>query len=238
MTSSSLCSSLSAIVALNSEGIQHLENKDFAKAIASLSAGIGDLKRLLSDESEDFCRSHDLAFGFEMAHFQEVDDNDDTATPFVFDTPIRVQPRRRSSRAASRSTHDKLKMLSFALVFNLAIAFHLGALRHHQNSSSGKVSSTTRKRLLKALAFYNMSLSMIQNNEGLSLGVMESLAVANNQANVYVLLGNAKEAEACNEEVLQNIMYVADSGHQQEVPLFDRFFANVGVKPSPTATAA
>lgn len=40
-----------------------------------------------------------------------------------------------------------------------------------------------------------MSLATIQNNDGLSLGVMVSLALANNQVIVRVLLGSAKEAE-------------------------------------------
>ena len=89
---------------------------------------------------------------------------------------------------------------------------------------------------MKALAFYKLSLNMIQNQQ-LALGVMESIAVANNQAHVYLLLGQGKQAEECYQQVLSDIMYVADSGNQREIPLFERFFANV-VKPSPTAKAA
>ena len=237
-TASPLCASVSAIVALNSEGIRSLQAKDFAGSITTLSKAISDLKRFLAESEEENwdCHHacHDLLFGFQMDRQEEFESMDVLESPFVFETPIKVTRRRvNKSEATPETISDMLKMLSFALVFNLAIAFHLGAIHHRSGSIE---SPTTKKRLMKALAFYKLSLNMIQNQQ-LALGVMESIAVANNQAHVYLLLGQGKQAEECYQQVLSDIMYVADSGNQREIPLFERFFANV-VKPSPTAKAA
>lgn len=231
-TTSPLCSSVCPIVALNSQGIKSLRAKDFAGAIKTFSKAISDLKHFLADEHHGHS-CHDFVFGFQMSQTEECESMEATDIPFVFETPIKVS-RRRTRQAQEANLSDMLKMLSFALVFNLAIAFHLGAIHHRSGNNAN--SSTTKKRLMKALAFYKLGLSMIQN-EQLSLGIMESIAVANNQAHVYSLLGQAKKADECYQQVLSDIMYVADCGQQGEIPLFERFFANA-TKPSPTARAA
>jgi tetratricopeptide (TPR) repeat protein len=234
-----MCQVVSQVVHLNNEGIQMLETKNYDKAIRALSTAISTFKTSLSiwhhSENTDAppVLEHELFFAFQLnTNATTKASSDDEDAPFVFESPIRVTLRS-NHQTKNIKEDDMLRMLSFSVVFNLALAFHLSSMNSSNNNSS-----SIKKRLTKALAFYKLAVDII-HNENLALGAMEALAMANNQAHVHVMMGAVKEAENCYRQVHNQIMMVAARGHQRKILQFEMFFATAVVsKLSKTAAAA
>ncbi|CAB9508529.1 expressed unknown protein [Seminavis robusta] len=230
-SAAAISQSVSLVMQLNNEGIQQLEAQNFESAIKSLSKAVSHFKKSIAVmENENPSLEENLFFAFKLtASAMQKTDESTSSNSFVFDSPIRIAQRQSKRQISTRRTGELLKMMSFALVFNLALAFHL--------ASSSVCSSKANKHLTKALAFYKLATNMIRN-ENLSLGVMEALAVANNQAHVHLQLGDIKEADQCYDQVRSQVMVVADLGQQSNILLFEQFFATAVVKPFRTAPAA
>ncbi|CAB9512234.1 expressed unknown protein [Seminavis robusta] len=228
------------IMQLNNAGIQMLQDHRYEGAISTLSKAVSTFKMSLDLlDGNDGCCSNpgcDLSFTFQLSNAavraaESGGDEFSSAPSFIFDSPIRVAHclTNVDQFDIKSSTQDQLKMFSFALVFNWALAFHLAAPQGNTVKE--------HRRLTKALAFYKLALNMIEN-ENLNLGIMEALAVINNQAQVYLKLGDRNHADQCYDQVRSDIMLVADCGRQQDILLFEQFFAAAVFEPSKFAPAA
>ena len=235
-----MASSVSAIIKLNQESIAMLEAKHYSKAASLLNKAVAGLKQVLACDSSQTMTCENLTFSFDQTWsktVEEVTDNDD---PFIFETPIRVTAVDTEDAnlevKSVMSTHQTLKMLSFALVFNLAIAFHLGSLYHKSPTTT---LLKTKKRLLKALAFYKLATTMLDTFDcHTPAGIMEAVALANNQGHVYRVLHEQEQADACYQKVVSYIMYATDVGQADGILRFQHFFATAITKLAPTANAA
>jgi len=234
-------SSLSTILSLNGEGVQLLEQKHYSKATTAFASAIAEFRKVITQKGDkDMSGEEELVFSYDLSLSPQAEEAAENELPFVFENPIQVACRKRPHRNGvdaiqlNLNQAEMLKTLSFALVFNLALGFHQSAL-HHKTSTTSMLK--IQKRFLKALAFYKLALGMYENGE-VSLGIMEAIAIANNQAHIYTTVNEVELADACYHQVLSHIMLAADKGHRETILHFERFFSNVVVKPSSTARAA
>ena len=235
--------SITSIVNLNQESICMLEAKNYSKAALLLTKAVADLKTVLACDSSRGIACDDLCFSFDLPLSKVAEEVDDNDQPFVFETPVRVTTlgadnailKYREQRS-TKDVHQTLKMLSFSLIFNLAITFHLGAL-HHKSATTTLLK--IKKKLMKSLSFYSLATTMLQTNSDVApLGIMESVAIANNQGHVYRLLHEQRQADECYQKVLSLIIYTAENGQSSEILQFQRFLATAITKLAPTANAA
>lgn len=238
-----MTTAVSTIVKLNQESIDMLKAKHYSKAASLLTKAVADLKLVLACDSSQNLTSEELSFTFDLNMSSAAAGVADNEDPFIFETPVRVTAlitedvvAKHTEHGSASNTNETLKMLSFALVFNLAIAFHLGAL-HHKSATTALLQ--IKKRLMKALAFYNLAASMLETSSfHTPAGIMESVAIANNQAHVYQLLREHDQADECYTKVLSYIIYAADVGQSDGILHLKQFFASAITKLAPTANAA
>ena len=237
MTSFSLC----RVIALNQNGIQCLSLKHLKGAFAAFYSAVSHMKELQERASAHsiapWCKQISLSFPtFAETRSSKSFSNQE---PFVFEAPVQVVAESVDSsdetNAAGHSLTQVLHKLSFALVFNLAICFHLGAIRNQGAHSF--TSHTTELYLLKALSFYDLSQDILQK-VSLAPGIAECLAISNNKANIFLLLHQPTEARQCLDHLQCNVMQVVHQRLQHAVPNFGDFLFSALFKPTPTATAA
>ncbi|CAB9512229.1 expressed unknown protein [Seminavis robusta] len=185
---------------------------------------------------------------------QEQEEQEEATTPsndHSFQSPIlivlddvRGSRRRSRSSSSSSSSFDQKPMvkLSFAILYNLAISFHLSALAAQHTK---KNDDRQHRRLQKALTLYQTAYNLIhqehKKQECMVVGVMESMALLNNLGHVHWLLDQRQEAQACFEEMLGSVVWVTHCGDQKRVFQFDLFFHNAlshVLQPKQSAAAA
>ncbi|CAB9512235.1 expressed unknown protein [Seminavis robusta] len=235
---STVCASMAKIIKQNNDGIRRLETQDYSKAAALLSSSVSDLKLLLAEcdaeASADAAVSrpcYELVFSFVLESATAIagggSDNDnnsvvDSTDGFIFEAPIKVSRVRRDGTAEEEdSITEMLKRLSFSVVYNLAVSFHMSAIR-----SASLTNKKLSQRLRKALAFYKMALDLARQYD-IAVGSMEALAIANNQAHIHRLLNETQDAERCRALMLSNIMYASEHGNPtKDIVHFEKFVAS------------
>jgi hypothetical protein len=86
--------------------------------------------------------------------------------------------------------HDRYNLpsiqeLSLVTIYNMAIAQHLKAIEKK---------TVSKRRLMKVLHFYELANTM-EMAHGLQIGVTHSVAVLNNAAQIYRLVGREEKAQ-------------------------------------------
>lgn len=122
---------------------------------------------------------------------------------FYFDRTIYINPR------ASPSLPEQLcvTMLSFVLLYNLALAHNIQALQDDQS-----IFNFTKAQILYELAYTHAK-------ERLHLSVQLIMAIANNLGQVHVSLRNFELARQCFETLISTIMFSRISGQEMELEL-------------------
>jgi tetratricopeptide (TPR) repeat protein len=110
------------------------------------------------------------------------------------------------------------------LLFNLALAYHLWALKELEEQDQTMTFESERK-LKKALIFYEMSFS-IQVDLG-SMSITSILALVNNCASIYQQLDKKKRAEKFYSHMLSTLMAMIELGEASEVEQLEGFLHNV-----------
>ena len=245
-------------IELNQQGVGFLQNGEFLAAVKSFSKSLSTIKGVLADyqespdlvateESDEDCsgskffKAQSLVFEFlDSATNQRLDldlteeKDSEPSTPFVFQRPITASYAKMTDRSSIKDVEFRsLVKFSSALLFNLALAYHLvGNATQDVNSR--------RKKLKKALTFYKLTYTMMQDS--LDSGVTETLAIVNNLGHVQRSLGDLEKSKQCYEHLLSTIMYVADAGDRDAIQNFEMFFHSVQstilAPPAPTAQAA
>jgi tetratricopeptide (TPR) repeat protein len=233
-------------IELNLEGVQFLESGNCGSAVAAFSKSLSAVKAVLSAyqppeedmPSSKFAQAQELIFQFSSTgiDIQRLDLEDSSAAvPFVFKSPITVACTKTATDACSSPDAEFRSLVKFSstLLFNLALAYHLAG-------NVAKDPSAQRKKLKKALTFYKLTYTMMQDT--MDTGIMETLAIVNNLGHVQHALGDVDKAKQCYEHLLSTIMYVSDMGERDAIQHFDGFFQSVQstvlASHAPTAQAA
>jgi tetratricopeptide (TPR) repeat protein len=147
-----------------------------------------------------------------------IDENDESVDneDFVYRAPIHLDPREAES-CEDADTEIECE-LNIILLFNLALGNHLCALEE-----GGK--QPNEGMLKKALQYYELSFSMQLDIE--SMTMTQTLALVNNCASIYRLLGRMQSAERFYQHILSTLMTMIENGETSEVEQLDGFLRNV-----------
>ena len=170
---------------------------------------------LMSDSSTSSCASMDTCL-------EDDGDDDDDKGPFVFQSPILVGY---AATACLDGPDDFNSLVKFsaAILFNLALSYHLAAMVMPRDTTPTK--DRQARLLRKALTFYKLAYTMMQDT--CNDGVTETMAISNNLGHVQLTVGDETKAQQCYEHLLSTIMFVSDAGGRNSVPHFDGFFQSV-----------
>jgi hypothetical protein len=139
---------------------------------------------------------------------------------FLYKHPVQVFTN-------SDDTSDELVevVLSYAIIYNLALCHHLRAIS--ENSSSIHEGSVKR-----AIALYKHAQKLLMS-PSMKLDVLHTLAIVNNLGHAYHLLHKETTAKLCFRRLLKAIMVISenDQSHprlqaRNRLPL-DGFLSNV-----------
>jgi hypothetical protein len=181
---------------------------DYDKAISTLTQSLSGLKDSFDEASDELQPSSssggsnmDLEF-LEMpicsssffVHTDEKYGND--GVMFVYQNPLVV-------RWTISPTADQYDQLSYAVMYNLALAYHLKYVDGDDKKD--------KSLLVKARCLYEYSHSALVNQ---NVGVPPILLVAltNNLGHCNTRLGNDEMADACLNHLLTTLMYLAERG--------------------------
>jgi hypothetical protein len=104
------------------------------------------------------------------------------------------------SSVAQTNTCPSNKTISGIVIFNLALTYHLYALKTH-----------APQKLRKAAKLYGLGFDL-HNDTSVSTSPIFLLATINNMGHVYQSLKEAHLASTCFDYLLSTLMYMVDSG--------------------------
>jgi hypothetical protein len=145
----------------------------------------------------------------------ECSDDED----FVYRTPLRnyLTSMTSTQDIEKDETESEDDLMSYILLFNIALAYHLWALEE------GRAQPNVR-RLKKAIQFYELSFS-IQVDVG-HLSMTQILALVNNCASIYRQLNRRQRAEKFYRHMLSTLMTMVEVGATSEVEQLNGFLHN------------
>lgn len=210
---------------LNHKGVHAIASQHFKEAIRAFSGSLALLKAILGtyaypdhvfgDARET---SRDLCFRFaDRGDYNQVPENDMDVDEklFVYQNPIAAFCQK---AAIEDCDFNSLARLSFALLYNLALAYQLFSLHEDDLSKKGA-------RLRKALTFYKLAYTMMKDEA--EHGIMETMAIVNNMGLVHNELKDGIKAKQCYEHLLSIMMYMLDAGEVESLQNFESFFQNI-----------
>jgi tetratricopeptide (TPR) repeat protein len=215
------CASPSTIaIKLNNAGVELLKGSNYKDATASFTAALTKIQELLVDEDvlmcceetqdatidndsdqnmvldseSEFTKTHCLSFALPLESGESI--LSDPNHRSIFCQPILL-----SSKQATSSV-EACNMASFAIMFNLAMTYHL----------NGMESVATRQgKLRKALRLYEFAYS-VQMQESIQLQITYTLGMVNNLGHIHEILGDNQKAQQCFQHLLSTLMYMTESG--------------------------
>jgi tetratricopeptide (TPR) repeat protein len=206
---------------LNNKGIHYINKGNYEEAMKVISRGLNLLKKVLSVQDIP-AKTDSYSMGMGMGEtlpceFLQLDPEYPSAAlteaikgnkPFIFSSPIYVP-----SVVNQAVTLKYLATLSFILLYNLALAYHLSAI-------DGQL---CLKKLEKALSLYDLAYA-IQKTE---LSILQIMAIVNNLGHIHTALGNQEQSQLCFKHLLSTVMLLKDYGEEGEsVDSLDGFILN------------
>ena len=203
----------STVVDLNNRVASYFRDGLYLKAVKDLSAALSLLRETARKQKRscqlclaDGSNMATVGSMCEFAAAQESPRSGETMSdiwncktahrfqlPYVFHRPICV------SDQIIRS-HKSIEYLSYAIIFNLALAQHLNFMESKSENS-----------LRKAISLYEFAqrLLVLQN---LEVSALHPMAILNNLGHAHDCLRNVSKAHMCFKQLLMAIMYVTESG--------------------------
>ena len=190
----------------------HIASGDYDKAIDTLTESLSSLKQALEEASDELRPS--LSSGGNMdLEFLEVpncpssfvvhadekggDNNDDNNIMFVYQNPIVAR--------WTIISIDHYDQLSYAAMYNLALAYHLKYVDDDGDNNKDK------SYLVKARCLYEYSHSALVN-QNVGVPPIHLVALTNNLGHCNARLGNHEKADACLNHLLTTLMYLVERG--------------------------
>lgn len=181
-----------------------LSDNDYDGAIQAFSQALKLVKSLLAQQEEDIISEHyddddddddqmdteedtmdffandqSSSSSFHCADANNAPQHATTKLPstkeFIFRTPVVVTV---NDDAESIQSFQYYVMLSYVLLYNLALAHHLSALELHHDASAQP------RKLKRAVALYELACQ-IQMNEGIQLSTIQTMAIVNNLGRIH-----------------------------------------------------
>lgn len=189
------------VIVVCNEGIDFIRNGNYDRAMDLLHDGLVMLKNVMISGSEveivpsantrrlEFLFMHDGAT-------EKLEWNGIAGDIFVFQEPIFICSQ--SSGETLEST-EFFSKLSFSILYNLALAYHLHAQVTQQSSG-----------FTRALALYKTAYKI--QMEGRCFACLETMAVLNNMGQIYKSLHDEKASRLCFECLVSNFMLLRDRG--------------------------
>jgi len=228
----------------NDKGIKHLESANYRQAILVFCKSLGLVKQLiflhqqqqevngendriispLSSQSSAaqpvpayFLQRTERAYETTTASCSTHNNgNDDhyytNDNHFVFKSPIIY-----NEQEVQRGCRKPCAALSYIILYNLALAYHLQAI---------KDGFSRKQDLRKSLWLYDAANS-VRMQENLSLTVIQSMAIVNNIGHVHSVLRNKGKATLCFKHLLRLIMVVNAADGEESLEELDGFLMNV-----------
>jgi hypothetical protein len=142
-------------------------------------------------------------------------------------TFVNRNPLRLSEGELSLPNVDPESVLSSNLIFNVALCHHLIALEtcsstHHAIHSD----KHCIKRLRGALKLYELGFHLHSKKGMEGMNMNYALALINNCANIYEILGCTTKAERFYNHMLSSLMMMIDGGEAQKVDELDGYLRN------------
>jgi hypothetical protein len=214
------------VTAVNREGIAYMARKDYGSAARAFVHGLDIVKGLVSkggspEDYNDDQRSgiskavnddaHEALFSFSST---TIAIGPGSVGTYVFPNPMAVIPPQGTT--PSYSLHVEL---SFAILYNLALAHHLRALEGDMSVGSFKV-------LRKAASMYNLAVAIHQNGD-VRLTPLQAMAIANNMGQAYARLGCTDASTTCFTYLASLVLGANGGGDRREDEAREGFVGNV-----------
>jgi len=266
---SSVVPNTESAVHMNLRGLYRLQSGRYAQALPEFSSALNTVKSVIAHreaaaQAQERLPSIRLGFEFfnqdEDEEDQEMMDSccissssDESSSPFLFQSPIIVSyisgahdcdcdcDMLESHQSKNDDSFYNLVRFSSAILFNLALTYHLAALQDQDKTGpqSPEKLAKQKRKLSKALTFYKLSYTMMQDCH--HDGVLETMAIANNLGHAQLMVGDVPKAKQCYEHLLSTMMFVVDAGTvaggaESGIPTrhFDAFFHSVQTMVLPT----
>jgi hypothetical protein len=156
--------------------------------------------------------------------FQDAAEYDGRNVGSIFSAPILLPTKKRPTIMTPELVDTGCcEVLSYAVMYNLALAYHLRGMEEHGNSS-------LRDRCLStSAALYEHAHQLLETHaEELELSILHEMAIASNLGHIYRFLGRDDRARLCFEHLLSMMLYVVDCGRDGNIAgMMDGFFYNV-----------
>jgi hypothetical protein len=229
-------SPLAAIIAIqmNNEGVKLLKKSQYGPAISLFRIALANVKEMivLNDEDEAQSSTQDesairesssgqssystSSSGCTLSHTMSISssvdmialDPDDRS--IIFCHPITL-----SKKCEGNSSKGAYNKFSFAILFNIALAYHLGGI---------ECTKSKEAKLRKALRLYECASSMRKN---VHLQITYTLAIVNNVGHIQESLGEQQKAQQSFQQLLSTLMCVMESGEENCRGEWDIFLHNI-----------
>ena len=163
--------------------------------------------RLTNGFSCDFVSSRS------SASFERTVENGGFCSSSIFRDPIYV------SSGLPRSELDRCELLSYVILYNLALSYHLRAMDEEEDHLRNAY-------LDKALTLYEHAHHILSSQE-IDVSLLHTMAIASNLGHIHHVIGDEQRAELCFQHLLSTILYVVDCGEGAKIKSLDGFFRNV-----------
>jgi hypothetical protein len=181
----------------NNSGANLIDQGDFVGALSKLSRALRCAKNSMSDcsaEDQENGGPSDLDYLMAKQRGSLLQESD--YGYFVYDQPIRIPEALVVDSGDTTCNFPSKAVCSAISIFNLALAYHLMALRSSQNSQGF---------LKKSAKLYEFGMQISTEK------TFFYLAILNNLADVHRRLSDSRMSRRFCEELLQTLMVLADS---------------------------
>ena len=212
---------------LNNAAVESIEAKDYMTAITTLTKALKRVKLIMSGDAmvsendtidceNDMARPNfycDFVCSRPSSSFQRTFENGGICSSSIFRNPIRL------ARHLPPVELQRCELLSYVILYNLALSYHLRAMDEEEESI--RIAC-----LEKALTLYEHAHHVLSSQE-IDVSLLHTMAIASNLGHIHHVRGDERRAEMCFQHLLSTILYVVDCGEGGKIECLDGFFRNV-----------
>ena len=224
----------------NNQGVLYLQHGKYDQAVASFSESLFLSKQLINamrrsvvgddGDIEDGCMQ---SSPYQQHHYQHRPHCQFAAAPsqpqqqgifnkksFLVTTPIEIHEGYSTLCGVSAGCEDNelsaapiqcYIRMSFIVMFNLAITYHLGALHSDNAVSHEQTSLYDEEHLSKAQKLYELAYC-ISTQENVEISAYYTISIVNNLSQIHAMVGNMQDSQLCCENLLASLVYLKESG--------------------------
>jgi tetratricopeptide (TPR) repeat protein len=208
-------------IRLNNRGVRSLRKGLYEDASAIILEGLELVKTAMRDTDENdeqiySSDDHIISLGTDFVFLEASSSSysldgecqsQQELSYHVFFSPVEIPV---NSVQLAISPHQ----ISLFLIFNLALAHHLGGIKN-----------SNLEQFENALKLYELVHKM-QFQEQVELSYLFTMALTNNLGHIHLCLKNTRRSKQCFEHLLAILMYFVEGGEGEKVEHLEGFFYN------------